>query len=161
MVIDGLLAAEPHLHIAEQVFKPERYLHLTDNIMPTIEASTSPVSSHCPHSSRVVIDGTTQELAPARAIFERIRNRELYKMVDFKSLAWKDRAVLKEYITPELIVEAANELPDSSSLDKSELRAEDVIVDFCTMHYGMKDKNPLDFVKFYSKRIPDSMFLSF
>jgi len=78
-------------------------------------------------------------------------------MVDFKSLAWKDRMVLKEYITPALIVEAAKSLPDSSSVDISELEAQDVIVDFSTMHYGMKDKNPLDFVKFYSKRIPDSM----
>lgn len=38
------------------------------------------------------------------------------------------------------------------------LEAKDVIVDFSSMHYGMKDKNPLDFVKFYSKRNPNSAF---
>jgi len=43
MIIDALIAAEPHLHIAEQVFDPDRYLHLTDDIMTRIEASTDPV----------------------------------------------------------------------------------------------------------------------
>lgn len=43
MIIDGLLAAEPVLKIAEQVFQPERYLHLTDDIMPRIEADPNPV----------------------------------------------------------------------------------------------------------------------
>jgi len=44
MIIDGLLAAEPHLAIAQRVYDPKRYLYLTDDIMPQIEASTSPVS---------------------------------------------------------------------------------------------------------------------
>lgn len=44
MIIDGLLAAEPHLHIASQVFEAEKYVHLTDDIMPQIEASTDLVS---------------------------------------------------------------------------------------------------------------------
>lgn len=44
MIIDGLLAAEPILKIAERVFQPDRYLHLTDDIMPQIEADPNPVS---------------------------------------------------------------------------------------------------------------------
>ena len=44
MIIDALLAAEPHMHIAQQVFKPEKYVYLTDDIMPRIESSTEPVS---------------------------------------------------------------------------------------------------------------------
>lgn len=35
------------------------------------------------------------------------------------------------------------------------LREEHVIVDVSEMHYGMKEKNPLRFVKFYSKKHPD------
>jgi len=45
MIIDALLSAEPHLKIAKRVFEPEKYLHLTDNIMPFIEASTEPVTN--------------------------------------------------------------------------------------------------------------------
>ena len=41
--------------------------------------------------------------------------------------------------------------------DGEQLEVKDVIVDFSTMHYGMKEKNPLDFVKFYSKRSPNGM----
>ena len=44
MIIDGLLKAEPHLKIAERVLDPKKYLHLTDDIMPFIEASEDPVS---------------------------------------------------------------------------------------------------------------------
>ena len=43
MIIDGLLAAEPHLDIARRVFDPKKYLYLTDDIMPRIEESTEPV----------------------------------------------------------------------------------------------------------------------
>jgi deoxynucleoside triphosphate triphosphohydrolase SAMHD1 len=41
-----------------------------------------------------------------------------------------------------------------------ELRAEDVVVTMSTMHYGMKDKNPLDYVSFYTKRRPNGALLS-
>lgn len=41
--------------------------------------------------------------------------------------------------------------------DISDLTPDKVIVTFSTMHYGMKDKNPLDFVKFYSKNWPNGM----
>jgi deoxynucleoside triphosphate triphosphohydrolase SAMHD1 len=41
--------------------------------------------------------------------------------------------------------------------DINDLTADKVTVSFSTMHYGMKDKNPLDFVKFYSKDRPNGM----
>jgi hypothetical protein len=80
---------------------------------------------------------------------------------------WEDRERCKEFITPERIVEAAKSFaatyaPDSES-DEAEARdiadsldPGHVIVDHSEMHYGMKEKNPLEFVKFYSKRNPDS-----
>ena len=39
MLIDALMAAEPYLKIAGQIKSPKKYLHLTDNIMPQIQAS--------------------------------------------------------------------------------------------------------------------------
>ncbi|KAF8890397.1 hypothetical protein BD779DRAFT_1704306 [Infundibulicybe gibba] len=145
MIIDGLLEAEPILNFAQQVFIPEKYIHLTDDIMPRIEASDDP------------------RLAPAQAIFERIRVRELYKCVDYKFIDWPSRELFKEHVTPEKIVAAARKLPlnstdpDHENVErlKSSLEAKDIIVDLSVMHYGMHDKNPLDFVKFYSKSNPD------
>ncbi|PPQ80277.1 hypothetical protein CVT26_008850 [Gymnopilus dilepis] len=164
MIIDGLLKAEPHLKIAERVLDPKKYLHLTDDIMPFIEASEDP------------------QLAESRAIFDRIRTRQLYKCVDFKVIDWPMRHLFREHVTPTRIVEeckrilAENSARSTASSTPSTERSEteslgseveagesgeegglsisDVIVDFSTMHYGMKDKNPVDSVRFYSKRRP-------
>ncbi|KII96196.1 hypothetical protein PLICRDRAFT_151364 [Plicaturopsis crispa FD-325 SS-3] len=156
MIIDGLLAAEPHMKIAEQVDKPDKYVFLTDDIMTRIEMSSDP------------------ELVTSQAIFERIRKRDLYKCVDYKVFPWTFRDLCRAEITPENIVAAAklrpsavssptsisrtddeideiDEADDRAVDDIDQLSADHVIVDFATMHYGMYDKNPLDSIKFYSK----------
>ena len=101
-----------------------------------------------------------QELAEARAIVDRIRTRNLYRCVDHKSIKWEFRDVFQRHVTPEHIVQAVQGsttypmdtivLPHAASLQVS-----DVIVCFSTMHYGMKERNVLDFVKFYSKHKPN------
>lgn len=45
MVVDALLAAEPAMHFADYITKPERYLHLTDSITELIQMSNDRVSS--------------------------------------------------------------------------------------------------------------------
>ena len=168
MLIDALLAAEPALRIAEDVFKPERFLHLTDHIMSRIEASVEPVSSHQISSERNVIV-CLQELAESRAIMDRIHARDLYICVDHKTIDWPFRELFRKHVTREHIVEAVHGssqypilgedgqvvvLPNAASLTVS-----DVIVSFSTLHCGMKEKNVLDFVKFYSKRKPNGELL--
>jgi deoxynucleoside triphosphate triphosphohydrolase SAMHD1 len=111
-------------------------------------------------------------------MFERIRHRDLYKCVDNKYFSWEHRELFEKHITPEAIVQAAkNQIPISSGggdtlseKDKEAaseveearrlLEVKHVIVDLAPMHYGMKDKNPLDFIKFYSKNFPNREFLS-
>ncbi|TFK53350.1 HD-domain/PDEase-like protein [Heliocybe sulcata] len=139
MIVDALLAAEPYMKIAEQIFNPAKYVCLTDDLMSRIEMSEEP------------------ELEEARAIFYRIRVRDLYTCVDFKNFEWAYLGLCREYITPQRIVEAAMKIAASRTATDaiSELSAKDVIVDVCPMHYGMKDKNPLDFIRFYSKSNPD------
>ncbi|KAF8665672.1 hypothetical protein AX16_000125 [Volvariella volvacea WC 439] len=137
MVVDALLLADPIMQISEKVFKPEDFVHLTDNIMPWIEASKEP------------------ELAPARAIFDRIRKRDLYRRVDYKVVHWDVRKLFEENVTPERIFEATKALAKSNdSLKMDDLNVDDIIVSHVVMHYGMKDRNPLDQVKFYSKANP-------
>ena len=43
MIVDALLLAEPHMHIAKRVNDPESFLYLTDHIMKEIEMSQQPV----------------------------------------------------------------------------------------------------------------------
>jgi hypothetical protein len=45
MLVDALLSAEPHMNYAKKIFEPEQYLHLTDAIMPFIEANPAPVTN--------------------------------------------------------------------------------------------------------------------
>ena len=79
--------------------------------------------------------------------------------------------MFRENVTPERIVVEAKKAAqallkksingadeDSFSIaDFQSITPNDVIVDLSVMHYGMKDKNPLDSVEFYSKRRPNSM----
>lgn len=83
-------------------------------------------------------------------------------MVDNKTFEWAHFDLCRQYFTPAKIVSAAKELArdPASGLSSPEhgaesLTQEDVLADFCTLHYGKKDKNPLDTVKFYSKRSPN------
>ncbi|KAF8622436.1 hypothetical protein AX15_007020 [Amanita polypyramis BW_CC] len=155
MMLDGLLSANKYLHFAEDVKNPHKYLYLNDSLVLRIESSNE------------------QELEEARGIIRRIRVRDLYKCVDYKVINWPHREMFRENVTSERIVEeakkAAEELPKDSPIrgnrdrgrdenddiiDYQSLTPNDVIVDFSIMHYGMKEKNPLDSIEFYSKRRP-------
>jgi hypothetical protein len=100
-----------------------------------------------------------QELAQARAIFDRIHSRDLYKCVDFKVVDWPMRSLFQTHITAARIVEACRSLSvittPADDGDSSTLQESDVVVSFSLMHFGMKEKNPLDFIRFYSKHDPN------
>ena len=71
----------------------------------------------------------------------------------------------REPFTPERIVQAAKAYFDENVLERPpeellcSLSEEHVVVDLAILHYGMKDKNPVDSVKFYGKRHPDGKSL--
>jgi len=46
MMVDAMLAAEPYLKIASQIYDPKRYLELTDDIRTEIQRSQAPVSTY-------------------------------------------------------------------------------------------------------------------
>ncbi|KAF5353677.1 hypothetical protein D9758_008643 [Tetrapyrgos nigripes] len=141
MIVDILLLANDHYKIAESVSKPERYIHLTDCLLEKIAASEE------------------EELKEARQLVRRIQTRNLYRRVDYRFMPYDLVGPAKKLITSQKIVDAVQQLVDSGKiedldpeLDVAALKPEDVIVDFSTMHYGMKEKNPVDNVRFYSKR---------
>ncbi|KAF8271686.1 hypothetical protein EI94DRAFT_1872018, partial [Lactarius quietus] len=160
MVVDAMLAAEPYLNIAGQINDPKKYLGLTDDIRTEIQRSQAP------------------ELIEAQRILERIQNRDLYRCVDYKVFDYEHRELLEENITAAGIVAEAkracsarfahsasrldpgiDDEDDAITLeDIGDLTPDKVIVTFATMHYGMKDKSPLEFVKFYPKNRPNECF---
>ncbi|KAH9963277.1 hypothetical protein BC827DRAFT_1194617 [Russula dissimulans] len=157
MMVDAMLAAEPYLKIARHIDDPKRYLGLTDDIRTEIQRSQAP------------------ELLESQKLLERIQKRDLYRCVDYKVFDWEHRELLEEHITAAgIVAEAKRECyarvgqpasgldseidneDDSITLeDIRDLTPDKVFVTFSTMHYGMKDKNPLDFVKFYPKHRPN------
>jgi HD superfamily phosphohydrolase len=125
MIVDALTEANPVFHFEETVNDPARYVNVTDSYLTHIEASTS------------------KELASARAILKRIRQRDLYRYLSEKILVNKENA--QRYITSEAIV--GNQ--DVSKFYGVDLRTEDIIVNIHSLNWGMKDKNPVEAVPFY------------
>ncbi|KAF9256578.1 HD-domain/PDEase-like protein [Marasmius fiardii PR-910] len=142
MIIDALLEADKYLDISGAVFDAKKYLTLTDSVMDRIEASDD------------------KRLDAAKAIFERIHVRDLYRLTDFKCFPWnvEDTKYIREHITPRVIVETARMLYGGTDVDVSGLTEDQVIVDLTLMHYGMKEVNPLKNVRFYNKANPDVSF---
>lgn len=133
MVVDALLAADSHLGISKRIEDPRQYLYLTDEIVLEIERSSAP------------------ELATAQAILRRIRIRDLYSIVDTVHLPWSMRPTIKSVLTPQNVVKAAQSLSESHPAYSlvGELREEHVLIDVTPLHWGMKDKNPFETIKFY------------
>ncbi|KAI9298613.1 HD phosphohydrolase domain-containing protein [Neoconidiobolus thromboides FSU 785] len=127
MIVDIFLKAEPTLKLSDKIFNPEEYLYLNDNIIEEIEKSKE------------------EELKESRQIIKRIRKRQLYKFVDqiMIPIQYKDK-ITKDIITPELI-------SNYQSSSEVSINNEDIIVDWFKLNFGKGEKNPVDYVKFYSR----------
>ncbi|KAI8140339.1 HD phosphohydrolase domain-containing protein [Fennellomyces sp. T-0311] len=122
MLTDAMIYAG----ITSAVNNPEEYLHLTDDILRVIERSKA------------------NELAKSRSIMKRLRTRDLYKFVDEFLLPPE----LASHINKNTITEA--EIVSYQS-DNDNLTEDDVIVKWVKINYAMKDRNPVDSIRFYSK----------
>ncbi|KAF9782073.1 hypothetical protein BJ322DRAFT_1074190 [Thelephora terrestris] len=137
MLVDALLAAEPIMHFADHVTNPSKYLYLTDSITELIQMSND------------------ENLCEAQAILNRITSRDLYKTVDYKVFPWEWKGHLRKFFSPELIVAAAkshNPENDEERDTLRELSTQHIIIDEAVLHYGMGNSNPIDKIRFYSKR---------
>lgn len=125
MIADIFSAADPYLKISEKIYDADQYIHLTDCILKNIEADSS------------------QELEGARKILRRIRKRDLYRFVD-------------EYIVPgkhinEITVPTVADIITSQSHDGIHLTEEDIIIDTHINNYALRDQNPIDNIKWFTK----------
>ncbi|CAG8625222.1 6072_t:CDS:10 [Paraglomus occultum] len=129
MIADALIKAKDFYQLAQAVEDPELYVMLDDTILRRIE-----------HSS-------DKELGTSREILRRLRKRQLYKFVG-------------EYLIPADCRAAHAKTPDQKYVEKiiecgnKGFSADDVIVKTEVIHFGMRDKNPLDHIKFYDDGVP-------
>ncbi|KAG0223575.1 SAM domain and HD [Actinomortierella wolfii] len=126
MITDAMLEADNIMGISKAIDCREDYLNLTDDILLQIERSKDP------------------GLEKSRAIIERIRKRNLYKFVDELIIPRDKKDILtKDRITPFEIA--------SCQGSNDHLEEDDIIVEFLKNNYAMKDRNPVDGIKFFSK----------
>ncbi|KAJ3738035.1 hypothetical protein EV360DRAFT_77198, partial [Lentinula raphanica] len=87
-------------------------------------------------------------LKPAQEIFKRITNRKLYRLVDMKWVTWEDRG---RYNLQAARHRRAYPAWSEAGLTLDDLTVDDIFVEQSTLHYSMKEENPINHVKFYSK----------
>jgi deoxynucleoside triphosphate triphosphohydrolase SAMHD1 len=130
MIIDALVLADPVLHISDMVDSPAQFLSLSDSLLRDIGRSTDP------------------QLAEARAKVDAIQRRQLYRFVDevyMKQGVRSSGRFGRDSVSPERIVA-------HHSSEYGELVADDIIVDWVAIHFGLKNgENPLEKTRFFRR----------
>ncbi|KAL7754222.1 hypothetical protein RI367_000203 [Sorochytrium milnesiophthora] len=124
MITDVLVLADSTLQLSDAIYDKERYLFMTDGVLRDIEKSTE------------------DSLEDARKIIRRLRVRDLYKFADEMLLDTAHKTDYENRITAAQIACVSSEY----KLDEDDVR---VSISLC--NYGMKDKNPVDKIRFYNK----------
>ncbi|XP_029108030.1 deoxynucleoside triphosphate triphosphohydrolase SAMHD1-like [Scleropages formosus] len=142
MMMEALLKANPHIQIqgsrdkmftiSTAVDDMEAYTKLTDHIFEEILHSSS------------------AELQESRTILQNIVRRKLHKCVG------ETQPLQPMEVTQEELLRLANSVAQAKPRTGTDvnLQAEDFIVSVITLDYGMKGKNPIDNMRFYSKKYP-------
>ncbi|KAG1974107.1 HD domain-containing metal-dependent phosphohydrolase family protein [Pimephales promelas] len=140
MFAEALVLADRDLHagkpedmlkISEAIKSVEEYSKLTDEIFEQISSSTA------------------ENLQESRNILDKISRRKLPKFVgEFRLTKEK---ISKEILTQSWKAAVQKYRPTDPTVS---LNAEELPVYVVDLDHGMKDKNPIEFVYFYSKRNP-------
>ncbi|KAL1281482.1 hypothetical protein QQF64_000285 [Cirrhinus molitorella] len=144
MLAEALVRADRDLHegkpkdmlmISEAIKTAEDYSKLTDEIFEKILSSTA------------------DNLREARDILIKIVRRKLPKFVGEARLTQKNTS--KEELTETWKTAVEKYKPTDPTVS---LNAEDFSVYVVDLDHGMKDKNPIEYVYFYSKKKPNEAF---
>jgi HD superfamily phosphohydrolase len=129
MIRDILIAANSELRLGDAIHDMASYLYLNDTILTIIERSATP------------------QLQQARKLLRRVRTRDLYHCADQVIIPYElQTEISQSEISSEMILRHC---------DSHEIQQDDVIVQWLTLNYAMKDKNPVDSVLFFSKYDPN------
>lgn len=121
MICDAFTEADDLFRISEKAEDPSTFTYLTDCILSQIERSHE------------------QELLAARNIIKNIRTRNLYKHV-------------AEFLIPMARWEEFSRITERDIIAcGSSLLERDIILNVHTLNYAMKERNPVDNVRFFNK----------
>lgn len=140
MVTEAFLKADKHIQIEGSGGK----MFTLSTAIDDMEAYTKLTD----HVFEQILNSSSLELAEARQILRNIICRRLYKCLG-QTQADKSMSVTKEEIH-RWEADLAQSIPQSGAQDV-DLRPEDFLVNVIFLDYGMKEKNPINNVRFYCK----------
>jgi HD superfamily phosphohydrolase len=142
MITEALVAANDYLMIpgrdnkllkmSEAIWDPFAFTKLTDQVLQQIQLTPDP------------------NLKQAKEILERVERRQLYKYIGQTQPASPTTVITKDDIA-RITAEMIGCLADIDLDDLPVLHEEDMLVMIATFDYGMKDQNPIDHMRFYTK----------
>ncbi len=124
LLLEAFLKVDKILRISEAITDMKRFTVLTDSVMYDILRNES----------------GDPNIVEAQELLQRIQRRELYKFCGQTQPGSETECPSES--------EIANEL---ASISKGALKAEQIFVSIVNIHFGMKDKDPVDGVVFYNK----------
>ena len=152
LLVQAFLKVDEVCHISESIQDMERYTDLTDSVMYDILRKES----------------TESNVVEAKELLRRIQRRDLYKFCGQTQPESEVKRKADPQTQPgsevkcgkadtqtqpgsEVEWKADKIAQELASLSKSALKAEQVFVSIVNIHFGMKDKDPVDAVVFYNK----------
>ena len=123
LLLKAFLKVDEVLHISESIEDMERYTVLTDSIMYDILRNKS----------------NDENVIAAQKLLKRIQRRDLYKFCG------------QTQPGSEMTCEDGEIEGELASFSKGTLKADQVFVSIVDIHFGMKHKDPVDAVFFYTK----------
>ncbi|XP_071091588.1 deoxynucleoside triphosphate triphosphohydrolase SAMHD1-like [Haliotis cracherodii] len=146
MLLEAMIKADDHIKIpgangsmvkmSKCIEDMVAYTRLTDHILNQIMLSTEP------------------ELEESRNIVNNIMCRKLYKCVG-QSQPRPGRIISEEDI-PLIKSQLIESMTEDDKESEVALEFEDIVVHLVYLDYGMKDKNPIENVRFYNKYDPNT-----
>ncbi|KAI4871907.1 hypothetical protein NFI96_027361, partial [Prochilodus magdalenae] len=132
MIVDALKAADETLKISDKVENLQQYLALTDEILQEIQRSA-------------------ESLQKAKDIITQISKRELYRFIGAKIFNAEELKPLDE-IKVEVLKAWLGKVKGGLTLKEKE----EFDIVHISFSYGMKEKNPIDALRFYRKDDPNT-----
>ncbi|XP_012731943.2 deoxynucleoside triphosphate triphosphohydrolase SAMHD1 [Fundulus heteroclitus] len=143
MITEAFLKADSHIKIEGSQGKTFTLSTAIDDMVAYTKLTD--------HVFEQILNSSSKELEEARLILQNIIRRHLYKCLGQtrpdKPLTVTQKAVRSWE------AELANSSPQGGSHDV-DLQPEDFVVNVIAMDYGMKEKNPINNVRFYCKEDP-------
>jgi len=137
---DALLAANEYLLLNGKNGKTCKLSMAVDNMDVYLK-----LTDHIYHQ---ILCSADDNLSMAREIIERIERRDLYRVIGTAKLG---EGGDKEKVLDEIVASYADLKDDTlPKFNKCDME-----IQFVNLDYGMKEKNPIDKVRFYRKTEPD------